>query len=258
VSDLLVLCYHGVSERWPAKLSITPEKLESQLATVTRRGYRSVTFSDALASPPASKTVAITFDDGYRSVLEQALPILSRLGLVATVFVVTGYVGREEPMSWPGVDEWLETEHARELVSLSREQVSHLLEAGWEVGSHTRTHPRLTTLDDERLDEELGRAREDCERLFDRPCRSIAYPYGDLDERVVAAAGRAGYSFAGALSTRLNVPRPLEWPRIGIYHGDDDARFKVKISPAVRRLRATAAFGAADRVRQLLRKFRSA
>jgi peptidoglycan/xylan/chitin deacetylase (PgdA/CDA1 family) len=254
VSDLLVLCYHGVSERWPAKLSTTPEKLERQLAMVVERGYRSVTFSEALSAPPSTKTVAITFDDGYRSVLELALPILSRLGLVATVFVVTGYVGREEPMSWPGVDEWLETEHAGELVSLSREQVSRLLEAGWEVGSHTRTHPRLTMLDDERLDEELRRAREDCERLFGRPCRAIAYPYGDVDDRVVAAAGEAGYSFAGALSSRLNVPRPLEWPRIGIYHGDDDARFKVKISPTVRRLRTTAAFGAADKLRQRLRR----
>jgi peptidoglycan/xylan/chitin deacetylase (PgdA/CDA1 family) len=254
VSDLLVLCYHAVSERWPAELSTTPEKLESQLAALVRRGYRSVTFSEALASPPASKTVAITFDDGYRSVLELALPILSKLGLVATVFVVTGYVGRDEPMSWPGVDHWLETEHRLEMLSLSREQVTRLLDEGWEVGSHTRTHPRLTTLDDERLGEELRRSREHCEELFDRPCRSIAYPYGDVDERVVAAAGEAGYSFAGALSGRLNAPRPLEWPRIGIYHGDDDKRFSVKVSPTVRRLRTTAAFGAADRLRHLLRR----
>jgi peptidoglycan/xylan/chitin deacetylase (PgdA/CDA1 family) len=254
VSDVLVLCYHAVSERWPAKLSTTPERFEGQLAALVERGYRSVTFSQALSSPPASKTVAITFDDGYRSVLEQALPIMSRLGLVATVFVVTGYVGRDEPMSWPGVDQWLETEHAQELVSLSRDQVTSLLDAGWEVGSHTRTHPRLTALDGERLGEELRRSREDCEELFGRPCRSIAYPYGDLDERVVAAAGGAGYGFAGALSSRLNVARPLEWPRVGIYHGDDDARFRVKISPAVRRLRTTTAFGAADRLRQLLRR----
>jgi peptidoglycan/xylan/chitin deacetylase (PgdA/CDA1 family) len=254
VSDLLVLCYHGVSERWPAKLSTTPLKLESQLGELVKRGYRSMTFSEALSSAPASRTVVITFDDGYRSVLEQALPILSRLGLVATVFVVTGYVGRDEPMRWPGVDEWIDTEHEHELVSLSREQVSRLIDAGWEVGSHTRTHPHLTTLDDERLGIELRRSREDCEELFGRPCRSIAYPYGDADERVVVAAGEAGYSFAGMLSSRLNVPRPLEWPRIGIYHGDDDTRFRIKVSPAVRRLRTTAAFGAADRLRQLLRR----
>jgi len=254
VSDLLVLCYHAVSERWPAELSTTPRKLESQLGALVKRGYRSVTFSEALSSPPASKTVVITFDDGYRSVLEQALPILSRLGLVATVFVVTGYVGREEPMRWPGVDHWIGTEHEHELVSASREQVSLLLDAGWEVGSHTRAHPHLTELDDERLGEELRRSREDCEELFGRPCRSIAYPYGDADERIVAAAGEAGYSFAGMLSSRLNAPRPLAWPRIGIYQGDDDARFRIKISPAVRRLRTTAAFGAADRLRYLLRR----
>jgi peptidoglycan/xylan/chitin deacetylase (PgdA/CDA1 family) len=254
VSDLLVLCYHAVSERWPAKLSTTPEKFERQLTTLVQRGYRSATFSEALSSPPAAKTVVITFDDGCRSVLELALPILSRLGLVATVFVVTAYVGRDEPMSWPGVDQWLGTEHEHELVSLSPEQVSRLLDAGWEVGSHTRTHPRLATVDDARLRDELRRSREECEELFGRPCHAIAYPYGDSDGRVVAAAKEAGYSFGGMLSSRLNVPRPLEWPRIGIYHVDDDARFRIKVSPAVRRLRTTAAFGAADRLRQRLRR----
>jgi len=255
VSDLLVLCYHGVSEHWPAKLSTTPERLESQLATVVERGYRSITFSEAVSSAPASsKTVAITFDDGYRSVLEQALPILSRLGLVATVFVVTGYVGRDEPMRWPGVDHWLGSEHEHELVSLSREGASRLLDAGWEVGSHTRTHPHLTTLEDERLGDELRRSREDCEELFGRPCTSISYPYGDVDGRVVAAASEAGYKFAGLLSSRLSNPRPLEWPRIGIYHRDNDARFRLKVSPAARRLRTTAAFGAADKLRYLLRR----
>jgi peptidoglycan/xylan/chitin deacetylase (PgdA/CDA1 family) len=239
MSDVLVLCYHAVSERWTA---------------LVERGYRGATFSEAVTSPPAPRTVAVTFDDGYRSVLERAQPIMSRLGLVGTVFVVTGSVGSERPLSWPGVDHWIGTEHERELVPLAREELGQLLEAGWEVGSHTRTHPHLTTLDDGELESELRGSREDCERLLGRPCDSLAYPYGDCDERVVVAAGRAGYRVAGALSSRLRAARPLEWPRIGIYYGDDDRRFRAKASPAIRRLRATSAFGAADRLRKALRR----
>jgi peptidoglycan/xylan/chitin deacetylase (PgdA/CDA1 family) len=122
------------------------------------------------------------------------------------------------------------------------------------VGSHTRSHPRLTSLSDGELESELRGSREDCERLLERPCQSIAYPYGDCDERVIAAAGRAGYRVAGALSSRLHAARPLEWPRIGIYYGDDERRFRAKVSPVVRRLRTTAAYGAADRLRKALRR----
>ncbi len=254
MKDVIVLCYHAVSERWNADLSITPERLEHHLTTLVRRGYRGVTFTEAANGAPHSKAVAVTFDDGYRSVLTQAFPIMQELGLVGSVFVVSESVGSERPMSWPGVDHWLGTEHEHELVPLSCDELNQLIDAGWEVGSHTRTHPHLTALADGELESELRGSREDCERLLDRPCASLAYPYGDCDERVVAAAGRAGYQVAAALSSRLGSPRALEWPRVGIYYGDDERRFKMKASPLVRRVRTTAVFGAVDRLRKALRR----
>ena len=51
MSDVLVLCYHGVSARWPASLTITPEQLEQQLSFLVRRGYRGATFEQAVLSP---------------------------------------------------------------------------------------------------------------------------------------------------------------------------------------------------------------
>ena len=55
--------------------------------------------------------MAITFDDGYRSVLELALPILEELGVPATLFVPTDYIGSERPMSWPGIERWTGGQH---------------------------------------------------------------------------------------------------------------------------------------------------
>jgi peptidoglycan/xylan/chitin deacetylase (PgdA/CDA1 family) len=251
--DLLVLCYHAVSERWPADLSITPERLAAQLDLLAARGYRGVTFTDAVLDRHDGKVVAVTFDDAYRSVIELGEPILARLGWPATVFVPTNFAGTERPMSWPGIDQWAGGEFDSELVPMSWEELGRLAGGGWEIGSHTCSHPRLTTLDDTALDEELRRSKAACEEHLGRPCDSIAYPYGDHDARVAEASGRAGYRAAGTLPSRMNAGDPLRWPRVGIYYGDDIRRFKTKVSPIVRGLRASRAWEAADRLRANLR-----
>src|SRR3954452_15915050 len=70
VPDTLVLCYHAISETWPAALSTTPERFEAQLDLLLRRGYRPQTFTAAIKGATRKKTFAVTFDDAYRSVLE--------------------------------------------------------------------------------------------------------------------------------------------------------------------------------------------
>jgi peptidoglycan/xylan/chitin deacetylase (PgdA/CDA1 family) len=245
VSDLLVLCYHAVSPTWPAALSIEPEPFERQLRGLAKRGYRGATLRDALATPPSTPTVVVTFDDAYRSVLELARPILDRLGMPASVYVPTAWPERGEPMAWPGIDQWLATEHEHELACMSWEELRGLADHGWEVGSHTRSHPRLPELGDVALADELAGSRSDCEAGLGRACHTLAYPYGAVDDRVVAAAERAGYRYAVSLPKRLHPPRPLCWPRVGIYHvdGEADWRWRLKASPLARRARGSRLAG---------------
>jgi heparosan-N-sulfate-glucuronate 5-epimerase len=240
-SDVLVLCYHAVSPTWPADLSIAPELLREQLRHLAGRGYRGVTFSEAVAGAGGGKLVAVTFDDGYRSVLELALPILAGLGMPGTLFVPTDYIGSEQPMSWPGIEQWTGGEHERELIPMSWPEVERLREAGWEIGSHTSSHPKLTQLSPEQLAAELGDSRRECEQMLG-DCASIAYPYGDHDEAVVAAAAAAGYSAAATLPDDVPPATSLAWPRIGIYNNDDMRAFRLKVSPAVRRARGSSAW----------------
>lgn len=235
---MLVLCYHAVSPAWPAPLSVTPERLERQLTALVRRGYRGATFADAVAGAGGPALVA-TFDDAYRSVLTLAAPILERLGIPGTVFVPTDWAGRGEPMTWPGIDEWLGGEHEHELLPLTWDELGELAERGWEVGSHTRSHPHLTQVGDERLRDELAGSREACEARMGRPCRTVAYPYGDQDARVREAARAAGYAAGAALGRSLREGDLFAWPRVGVYHGDDERRFALKSSRLVRRLRGT-------------------
>lgn len=236
MSDVVVLCYHGVSASWDASISVTPDALERQLHDLTRRGYRGATFRQAVTDPPWSRTVAVTFDDAYRSVLEQAFPVLSALGVVGSVYVPSDFAGNDEPMCWPGIEQWIGGPHEPELMPLAWSELGTLTEAGWEVGSHTCSHPMLTGLDDRRLAAELADSRAAIERELGGRCDSIAYPYGDMDDRVIHAAARAGYRVGGAIASTRPASR-LDWPRIGIYHRDPHWRFRLKVSPLVRRLR---------------------
>jgi peptidoglycan/xylan/chitin deacetylase (PgdA/CDA1 family) len=236
-ADVLVLCYHAVSETWPADLSVTPAALARQLEMLTKRGYIGITFSAAALGETRSKrAVAVTFDDGYASTLRLAAPILKRFGIPGTLFVPTDYIGGG-PMQWPGIEHWRGGEHDGELLPLSWDEVRELADAGWEVGSHTRSHPRLSQLGDEQLADELAGSRKVCEEMLDRPCRSIAYPYGDHDDRVVVATDAAGYLAAGTFPSSLTKPTPLRWPRVGVFHDDGIGVFRAKISPAGRMLR---------------------
>jgi peptidoglycan/xylan/chitin deacetylase (PgdA/CDA1 family) len=252
VTDVLVLCYHAVSDRWPADLSVTPSQLEAQVGFLLERGYRGVTFDEAVTAPPAPKTLAVTFDDGFRSTFEHGFAVLSTLGLPATIFVVTEFIDGTAPMAWPGIDHWLGGRHESELAPVSWTELQQLAAAGWEIGSHTRTHPRLTRCDDTTLERELRGSRERCEAQLGRPCRSLAYPFGDFDARIERAAADAGYATACTLPDRLRASTPLTWPRIGVWRSDTPVRFRIKVSSTFRKVRSSPAWPAVAAVRRLL------
>jgi peptidoglycan/xylan/chitin deacetylase (PgdA/CDA1 family) len=218
--DVLVLCYHGVHP--VAEYGeVTPQAFRAQLEVIASRGYRWVTFSEAVLGDTAGRVAAVTFDDGIGSALEHGLPVLDELGIPGTMFP------RLDTLDVAG--------------RLDANDIGGLAERGWEVGSHTLTHPVLTDVDDDVLRAELVESRALIEQLTARPCVSVAYPTGRADARVVAAAAAAGYTAGAALEGAVDVPPgPLSWPRVGV-RGDDSLRvFRLKCAPAVRRLRSSA------------------
>jgi peptidoglycan/xylan/chitin deacetylase (PgdA/CDA1 family) len=255
MSDTLVLAYHAVSADWPSDLAVPPDALERQLSYLVRRGYRGVTFREAARGEARGRRLAVTFDDAYRSILEKALPVLSELGIPGTVFVPTAFAGSQEPMRWPEIEHWAEGAYARELYCMSWGQLAELVAAGWEVGSHTRTHPHLPLLDDRELELELAESKAECERQLGG-CATLAYPFGDHDDRVIEAVGRAGYEAACTLPSRLHAASPLRWPRVGIYPVDSTWRFRAKVLRGPRALRASPAWGMAGAAAARLRRGR--
>lgn len=226
----LVLCYHTLGD-WDHAMAVPPARLRAQLELLLDRGYRGTTFTSAVLRPRPGKWLVVTFDDGFRAVHDLALPVLTDLGLPGTAFVATSFIGSPQ-LSWPGFEPGRAT--ACDLEPLEPRQVRALAQAGWEVGSHTRTHPWLTRLDDDALRSELGGAREECAALTGNPCTSVAYPFGDVDDRVAEVARQVGHTAGASLGVRAGRRRSLQVSRTAVYRGDGASRFHIKTSLPLR------------------------
>ena len=207
----VVLVYHGVgtADGDDARLLVSPELLESHIRFLKRRGYRFATAEELVGNGrPQPGTAVLTFDDGFRSCLTEAVPLLRRLGVSATFYVCPGLFGGQH-WHMPGEPGRL----------LDEDEARALAEAGMELGSHSVSHPDLRLLDGGELTVELRESKAAVEQITGRPCRTLAYPYGLHDERVERAAGEAGYELAFAWLPgpwrELAAPRLPAPPRHG-------------------------------------------
>lgn len=245
LADVLMLGYHAVSPEWGWRFAVRPEALEQQLRRLLARGYRPTTFAGARYGTAGVRDLCVTFDDGFRSVMERGAPVLDRLGVPATLFVTSGFVDGEidAPTAEPG--------GRGELAPLDWDGIRALAARGWEIGAHTVTHPVLTGLPDATLADELDGSRAAVEERIDAACTSFAYPYGDHDARVVAAVAEAGFVRAALFPPTRRDGGPLRRPRVAVLVGDDRRRFALKTSRAGRAVAATPLAPLARRLRRL-------
>lgn len=170
----------------------------------------------------------VTFDDAFKNIASAA-SILERLGVPATIFAVTGLAEEGAPLAVAELAAEAAA-HPRHLATMDWTELKELTSRGFEIGSHTVTHPHLTTLSDAELDRELGDSRLRIEDELGRPCRLLAYPYGEHDARVHAAARRCGYGAAFALWPGSTAANPYALPRVDIYRRDSLLRATMKTS----------------------------
>ncbi len=238
--DLLVLCYHAVSDDWPTGLAVTRADLEHEVTSLLRRGFQASTFSDAVTRPVARPTFVVTFDDAFQSVFSRGLPLLARLGVPGTIFVPTQFPSQGLRLTWSSLSEWADGPHADELRSMTWDHLRETAGEGWEIGAHSSSHPHLTTLPEDALGSELQRSKAACEDELGLPCRALAYPFSDYDQRVVEKTAEVGFDCAATVPPRLWSPYRygrFEVPRIGMYRNDSKLIRRARASRALRRLR---------------------
>lgn len=200
---LPILVFHKIAPVPPdsqfPRNYVRPEQFDALLRSLKSAGYQTVTFEQYIAHrrgegvlPP--KPIILTFDDGYRSNAEIAVPIMRRHGFRATIFVVPGHLGQS--------NRW-DAEETQEPL-LTAEEIRALHADGFAFGSHTMHHSRLTVAPTDVAFEELRASREALENLLQEPVRSICYPWAQHNESVHRLAQDAGYACGVGIRRRLN------------------------------------------------------
>jgi peptidoglycan/xylan/chitin deacetylase (PgdA/CDA1 family) len=227
----VVLLYHRIcaDQDWRASEFVVPLSIfRAQMEFLARGPHRVCRLSEILAGrgPSAPVTpVVITFDDGYADFRTHAAPVLGALGLAAAVFPVLGPT--------PGSASW-GAPPALHAPLLRLGDLRALEEDGFEFGSHTLTHPPLTSCREPELDRELRGSREALAAAVARPLDAVAYPFGAVDGRVKRAARRAGYTAGLAVGTgplALHAD-PLEIRRQSMTSSASEAYLRMKLSGA--------------------------
>ena len=178
---LKVLCYHKVGVPPPGSrlqdLWVSPRKFRSQVKYLLDNGYATLTFSDLRKAHETGadlpeKSVLITFDDGYENNYSIAWPILKELGAKGNIFVVFNTIGKANLWHSPASEPWVNM--------ATLEQLREMQESGViEFGSHTMSHPRLSSLEPENAAWELAESKRQLEAALGREMFAFAYPYGD-------------------------------------------------------------------------------
>ncbi len=206
-----ILMYHYISELPPdadvyrRNLTVTPEHFEEHLRYLKEAGYQTVTLLDVyealeIGKPLPPQPIVLTFDDGYKDALTEALPLLQAYGFVGEFFVLATPAHYEAPhyLTWA------------EMLAMA--------EAGMQIQAHGRDHYDLTKRAYDFLVYQILGSKEAIEAHTQRPVTFFCYPSGRYDDDTQAVVASAGYR--GAVTTKWGATQRLDnryaWPRIRI------------------------------------------
>jgi peptidoglycan/xylan/chitin deacetylase (PgdA/CDA1 family) len=249
-----ILMYHHIAATAPRgfeKYTVTPTALGRQLGWLAWRGYESIgldALSAARGRPDVlpNRPIVVTFDDGFRDGVAAAIPALVEHRMRATFFIVADRIG--------GTSDWLERERGVTLPLVDRDRIREIADLGFDIGSHSMTHPHLPALPRAAIGSELAGSRRRLEDIVGRAVRHLAYPHGEDGHTVREVTAESGYltattteqGFAGSSTDLLALPRLIVDGRdtiggfVARLRAAEGARQLARRGPleAVRRLRA--------------------
>jgi peptidoglycan/xylan/chitin deacetylase (PgdA/CDA1 family) len=200
VTPVPILAYHSVGDRpreGTMRWSVSPGDFDEQMAVLAERGRQPLTVAQYAAALRGEATlphdpVLVTFDDGWVDLATTALPVLQRYRLVATAFLVSGWVGSRAPDGGAVLD-W--------------DQVRELRAYGIQIASHSHSHRALDCLPAAEAEWELRLSRQVLAERLGEEVRSVAYPYGYHSARLRRSVQAAGYTSACGVKNALSHQR---------------------------------------------------
>jgi peptidoglycan/xylan/chitin deacetylase (PgdA/CDA1 family) len=218
----VVVFYHSVKDHQRRQFDRQMAYLAEQCTVIKLSGIRNAAIQDR------KTLVAITFDDGFVSVLNNAVPILQKYGFTAAVCVPTGNMG--EAPQWNLADNCYDADER----VMGQQQLRQLDQEGFELLSHGVRHVPLAEIPDSELWSELSHSKEQLEQILGHQVIGIGYPHGSWDERVCEAAKQVGYEFGLTIEPQTidNTTDNLRMGRFAVSPKDGSLKFSLKVSGA--------------------------
>lgn len=225
-----ILMYHQIDQ--PPKrgtnlrgLIVSPQSFARQMAFLKLLGFKGLSMQDLLPYLQGQKTgkvVGLTFDDGYKNNVQNALPVIVKNGFTATCYGVSSMIG--------GTNSWDQGKVAEKpLMTLADWQTWR--NAGMDVGSHTRHHSKLTELSDDEARTQIVESKRELEQSLECSVNHFCYPYGAFNSAHRDMAALAGYVTATTTQRGRVEPGADAWTlkRIMIARATTLIQFAAKI-----------------------------
>jgi peptidoglycan/xylan/chitin deacetylase (PgdA/CDA1 family)/GT2 family glycosyltransferase len=235
-NSIRILAYHAISDLKGFEIlepyGVRPESFRQQLNTLKKAGYVFITpdeFSRFLTGKDGlpQKALLLTFDDCYKDLLDNALPILEEQRVAALAFAVTGCLG--------GTNRWDKAIGAPQIELMSEEELKQVADSGIEIGSHSQTHPKMHKIERSQQIQEIVGSIDDLESLGLKKPRYFSYPHGCYDRHSQNVLRNAKIEAAFTVKPRFFKygQNPMEIPRIEILRKDVGWKllWKVIIAP---------------------------
>jgi peptidoglycan/xylan/chitin deacetylase (PgdA/CDA1 family) len=198
----LILMYHSIDKEKLKRLKgirVSPKNFEKQIAYLSKNRYKSYTLCEMIEQRENldSKSIVITFDDGYKDNLTNALPILKKYNFKATVFIIINRFNND----WSRHRREKNTGIVDKIDKLSDKDIESLIKSGLvEIGAHTLNHKNFLKMEEDEKIHEIRESKKILQERFGIECKTFSYPFGiykDKDEELSKEAG-----FIGAVTTK--------------------------------------------------------
>jgi len=225
-----ILMYHSIADMPKGtvmrSLHVPPKRFRFQMRILKWLGYKGLSMGELLPylkGEKQGKVIGITFDDGYRNNLTEALPVLQEFSFSATCYIISQMVG--------GINEWDLDKGIPENPLMNKDEIEQWIQGGMEIGSHTQHHVPLNECSDDTAQTEILQSKQDLEQLFGCRISHFCYPWGRHNTTAEQAVNEGEYLTATTTkrsrATRSDALNRL--PRVPITHSTLPHLFLSKI-----------------------------
>jgi peptidoglycan/xylan/chitin deacetylase (PgdA/CDA1 family) len=231
IFDIPIVTYHKISNQREFGLTtITPAAFKKQMYWLYENNFKTVTFQQIYNNGIIpEKPIIISFDDTYKSVFDHAFPIMKEYDYNGVLFVISDFIGK--------INQWEAYPIQRKHLHAAKNEITEMQRAGFEIGSHCKSHKFLPYLKRKDIEAELLESKQVLEKIFNIKVLTCCYPFGGYNEKIISITDSAGYKFGvGNLKLTKKINRSkFSLQRRSIYSIEPISLFTKKVNYPIKK-----------------------